>query len=86
MPMAAPACNQRLALSRKAVDARGQYRLDAIGDLNAVHELAKPIAAPLAGQRLRLDESLHDLLEEERIAGGVADEAALERRQLALAA
>ena len=44
----------RLALARQSVDARGQHGLHAIGDLQALHESAEAILPALTGERVRL--------------------------------
>src|SRR5207237_4590738 len=77
---------EQLVLPGQTIDARGEHRLHAVRDLDALDGLAEPVVTALARQRARLDQRLHGLLEEEGIARGVGDEAALERPQLGLAA
>jgi len=50
--------------------------------VNAVDRLAEAILTALARERVRLDEGLDALLEEERIARGVGDQSALELGEL----
>ena len=70
----------------KAIDARGQDRLDRGRHLHRLERPGQAMRAALAGERTALDQRSHALLEEERVAFGTFHEQALQRLQRRVAA
>jgi hypothetical protein len=73
---------ERLPLVGQPVDARGQHRLDAVGDLDAGEWLGEAIGAAVADEHLVFDQRAHGFLDEERVAAGALDQHARQRLQL----
>src|SRR5262245_45818611 len=67
-----------LILGRETIDTRGQDRLGRGGDLKNLRCLGQTIGGPLTRQDLRLHQSPHTLLKEERVPFRPLDQQALE--------
>src|SRR5216683_8134524 len=73
---------QVLLLGWQPIDTRGQHRLNRRWDLNRIERFGEPDRA-VANQRALLEQRLHDLFDEERIALGLLENQAFERREFA---
>ncbi|MDP2625869.1 MAG: hypothetical protein Q8Q58_03040 [Candidatus Rokubacteria bacterium] len=73
---------QVLLVLREAVDAGGQYRLDGGRRLERGNGPGGAVPAALAGERSRLDQMPHRLLEKERVALRPLDQEGLQRAEL----
>ena len=72
---------QVLLVGRETVDSRRQDGLDAGRNLNIPNRLSDAVTAGLPGERPRLDERTHTLLEKERVTVRALDQHLLERRE-----
>src|SRR5713101_3106501 len=73
---------QVLLLGWQPIDTRGQHRLNRRWDLNRIERFGE-LDRAVANQRALLEQRLHDLFDEERIALGLLENQAFERREFA---
>ena len=66
----------RLLRRRQEVDPSGEHRLNRVGDLEALRELARRPAAVRTLQHAMIDERRDELLDEEGVSAGALDESA----------